>query len=450
MKRTIVAAIIAITALVAAAQVKFTQDGLKYTVIEDNCVKVEKIDDNHKPKGRLEIPKVVKYDGVKYTVTTIDSWGFFGCDEIVEVKLPPTLKKIDIWSFCRCAKLKKIDIPASVTEIGYAAFENCESFTSFTLPKGFKTVPERLLQECKNLKTVNLPASVTTILGSSFSQCESLESIVLPSALKTIGNYAFSSCKNLKELVLPKGLESIGMNAFSNCKSLKSITLPEGLIKLAADAFGCCSALEHVSLPSTLDSISGNPFSSCDALKTYDVSPANHSFTVVDGILFSKDMTELIACPIGKELGDYVVPDQVKYIHSLAFYRCDNLTSVKMTNVVGIGASAFNDCKNLANVDFGTKLENLGKAAFYSNPMIEHIILPDSFKHMDMINFEFCSSLKTVSLTEELSKREWDFNNQSFNFNSSYLRFIIRMPDGTTKMLTHDEIPDVKKYYRNR
>ena len=69
---------------------------------------------------------------------------------------------------------------------------------------------------------------------------------------------------------------------------------------------------------------------------------------------------------------------------------------------------------------------------------------------MDMINFEFCGNLKTVSLSEELSKRERDFNNLSFNFNSSDLRFIIRMPDGTTKTVKHEEINDMKKYFIER
>ena len=103
-----------------------------------------------------------------------------------------------------------------------------------------------------------------------------------------------------------------------------------------------------------------------------------------------------------------------------------------------------------AAVDFGSKLETLGKGAFYSNSSIENVTLPDSFRHMDMINFDFCSNLKTVSLSEELSEREQDFNNLSFNYNSSDLRFIIRMKDGTTKTLTHDQINDVKKYIMER
>lgn len=436
--------------VVAMAQVEFVQNGLKYTTLDSNSVKVGKIDDKHLPKGKLVIPSQVKHDGVVYTVTTLDGWAFFGCEDITEVKLPNTLTKIDIWAFCNCKKLKRIDIPTSVKEIGYSAFENCESFTSFTFPKEIAMVPSRLLEECYKLTEVNLPDGIVKIDNSAFSSCKSLESIVLPASINEIGNYAFANCDNLKHIVLPKQLHKIGNDALSCCTSLIEIELPEALEAIGDNAFNNCRALELVTLPAQLSSLRSNPFSSCQALKEYKAAEGSHHFAVKDGILFSKDMTRLIACPKSKALGDYTVPATVKEIAPRAFFDCSLLTAIKMSEVVTIGESAFHGCHNLASVDFGTKLETLGKGAFYSNSKIESVYLPDSFQHMDLINFDFCNNLKTVSLSEELSKREQDFNNLSFNFNSSDLRFIVRMPDGTTKTLTHDQINDVKKYFRDR
>lgn len=450
MRHLIVTAIITFLALAATAEVEFTQNGLKYKSLDDSSVKVGKIDDKHKPKGKLVIPAQVTHDGVTYNVTTIDSWGFFGCEDITEVELPNTLTKIDIWAFCNCKKLKEINIPTSVKELGYSTFENCESFTTFTLPEGINVIPERLLQECYNLTQVNLPEGVTTINSSAFSSCKSLKSITLPSTIKTIGNYSFAYCDSLKDITLPSQLQKIGNEAFSCCVSLTEINLPEGITGIGSNAFNNCRALEKVTLPASLTSLRGNLFASCRALKEYKVAEGSKYFAVKDGILFSKDMTELIACPNSKYLGDYTVPASVKKIASSAFYDCNGLTTIKMTGVVTIGESAFHGCYNLTTVDFGSKLESLGKGAFYSNSQIESITLPDSFKHMEMNNFDFCNNLRTVSLSEELSKRERDFNNLSFNFNSNDLRFIIRMPNGTTQTLTHDQINDVKKYFRNR
>ena len=440
----------AIVSLVTMAQVEFIQKGLKYTALDDNSVMVTKIDDKHQPKGKLVIPTQVTNNGVTYTVTKLGGWAFFGCEGITEVKLPNTLTNIGIWAFCNCKKLKNVNIPASVKKIGYSAFENCESFTSFTFPEGIELVPDRLFQECYNLKQVNLPEGITIINTSAFSDCKSLESITLPQSVKVLDSYAFAHCKNLKHINLPKGLQKMGSEVFSCCSSLVEIELPETLTEIGDNVFNGCRVLEKVTLPASLTSLRSNPFSSCVALKEYRVAEDSEYFTVKDGILFSKDMTQLIACPPSNNVGDYTVPATVKSIASKAFYCCNLLTGITMTNVTDIGSSAFYGCNHLAKVDFGTKLETLGKGAFYSNSMIESIVLPDSFKHMEMINFDFCHKLKTVSVSEELSKRERDFNNLSFNFNSSDLRFIIRMPDGTTKTLTHDEIPDMKKYFMER
>lgn len=450
MRRGFISILLALTALLAMAQVEFIQNGLRYTSLDDNTVKVRKIGDNDVPKGKLVIPSHVTHDGVTYTVTTLGGWAFFGCEDITEVELPNTLTKIDIWAFCNCKKLKEVNIPSSVKEIGYSAFENCESFTSFIFPEGIELVSDRLLQECYNLKEVNLPEGVVKIDDCAFSDCKSLESITLPQSVKVIDNSAFAYCNNLKHISLPKGLKKLGRNVFSGCVSLVEIELPEGITDIGDNVFNNCRALESVTLPASLTWLKSNPFSSCGALNEYKVAEGSEYFTVLDGILFSKDMTRLIACPVRKKVGDYTVPSTVKEIAEDAFYECNGLTGITMTGVTYIGANAFNGCHNLVTVDFGSKLEKLGKGAFYSNSKIENIVLPDSFQHMDMINFEFCSNLKTVSLSEDLSKREQDFNNLSFNFNSSDLRFIIRMKDGTTKTLKHEEINDMKKYFRER
>lgn len=447
--KKIICLIMVMVTIAAMAQTSFNLNGLKYTALDENTVKVSKISDKNKPKGKLVIPPQVTYDGVTYSVTTIGSWGFFGCDEITQVELPSTLTKIDIWAFCKCVKLQEVNIPASVKEIGYAAFENCEAFTTFTLPHTINIVPERLLNECINLKEVTIPEGVTEIGSSAISRCKNLKHIKLPSTIRKIGNYAFAYNDSLKHIDMPAHLQSIGSDAFSCCISLKSIILPEGITAISDNAFDNCRSLTKVTLPASLTSLNGNPFSSCKAIAEYDVAPGSKSFAVQDGILFTADMTRLIACPTHKQVGNYTVPATVTTIAPRAFFDCVGITSIKMTGVRHIGESAFYGCHNLATVDFGKKLETLGKGAFYSCSTIESIVLPDSFKHMEMINFDFCSNLKTVSLTQDVFTREDGVNNTSFQNNSSDLKFIVRMPRGKTRIATAADLPDVKKYYRN-
>ena len=171
MKRILLAMAIVTISIGCSAQSEFNHKGLKYTILNENSVKVSKIDDKHQPKGKLVIPEQVTYNGNTYHVTELDSWAFSGCKNLTEIQLPQTLTKIDIWALCSCENLKEINIPSSVKEIGYAAFESCNSITSITLPDGIKEVPERLVKECENLKEVNLPNSITSIGSSAFSSC---------------------------------------------------------------------------------------------------------------------------------------------------------------------------------------------------------------------------------------------------------------------------------------
>lgn len=447
MKKCLMAITATLLMTSASAQLEFINNGLLYKQIGDKAVSVGKIDDNHKPTGKLKIPAKVKHNGVTYEVNALDKWGFFGCDGLTEISLPSTLKKIDIWALCKCKNLKQLKIPAKVTEIGYSAFENLETITEIELPEDLTEVPERLLKECKNLKTVKIPESVRVIGGSAFDNCKSLESIVLPKSVEKIGNYAFAYDENLVEIQMPANLKSIGNYAFTGCKSLKRIDIPEGVTTLGGNVFNYCRSLEEVTLPSTLSDIVGNPFSSCNSLKEYKVAEGNEFFTVTDGILFSKDMTELIACPTSKALGDYIVPSTVKRISSYAFYSCYGLTGVKMTGVEEIGGAAFHDCSNLASIDFGDKLKFLGDKAFYSCDSLTDVVLPASLEHVEACNFDFSGSLKTVSVDEALWSREKDFNNLSFQFCPESLKFIIRLKDGNTKTASAKDLNDMKKNF---
>ena len=420
----------------------FVEKGLKYEVIGEGQVKVMKVSDDKKPKGRLNIPSTVKHDGKTYTVTTIDSWGFFGCRDITDIVIPETVTKVDIWAFTSCEKIKTIKFPNTVKQIGYAVLESCTNLQQVQLPAGLTEINDRLFQECTSLQSITLPAGITAIKESAFSKCTSLKSIKLPPKVATIGNWAFHDCESLENIELPSSLQSIGANAFSSCSSLKSINLPEGLLSLSTNAFEHCNALESIVLPASLTHIQGNPFTSCKALKEIKVAPGSQHFTTKDGVLFTKDMTQLVACPLNLDLGDYVVPATVTVIAPYAFFYCNHIKSLKMTGVERIGESAIYYCP-IESVDLGTKLKVLENGAFYNCSKLTQVYLPSSVEMIGRNNFDFCN-LKLVSLSEQLSKNENAFNNFSFDYNDSGLKFEIRLENGGTKTLTYDQIPDMK------
>jgi hypothetical protein len=78
------------------------------------------------------------------------------------------------------------------------------------------------------------------------------------------------------------------------------------------------------------------------------VDSQNPAYTSVEGVLFNKNRTVLIAYPVGKQ-GSYTVPSNVTSIGNYAFYRCSGLTSITIpSSVTSIGDEAFNGCRSMS------------------------------------------------------------------------------------------------------
>lgn len=83
---------------------------------------------------------------------------------------------------------------------------------------------------------------------------------------------------------------------------------------------------------------------------SYIIDKDNPNFTSYDGALYSKDMTFLYGCPIGKT-GEFIIPDTVKIIFRFAFCDCIGLTSIVISDsVTFISFSAFSGCINLKTI----------------------------------------------------------------------------------------------------
>jgi hypothetical protein len=85
------------------------------------------------------------------TVTVIGEDCFSGCDDLVSVILPETLKEIDNRAFSGCKNLRGIFIPEGVERIGSAAFANCLQLEAIHLPESLQILGDRALFRCPKL-----------------------------------------------------------------------------------------------------------------------------------------------------------------------------------------------------------------------------------------------------------------------------------------------------------
>lgn len=219
----------------------------------------------------------------------------------------------------------------------YVLWEETGTMEIVSFLDGVEPIPFQDLPA--NTSNVLVAEGITAIPDSAFLGCRSLKGITLPQSLVSIGKDAFSCCGSLVCVDIPKGVTSIGARAFAQCGSLAEIVIPEGVTAIGDCAFLMCGSLKRVTIPDSVTSMEGNPFWNTPA--EIQVSSRNPAFRVIDGVLFDKAGTRLIACPCNKT-GAYEIPQGVLEIGRYAFDNCDDLTCVTIpASVVSIEGNPF-------------------------------------------------------------------------------------------------------------
>lgn len=151
---------------------------------------------------------------------------------------------------------------------------------------------------------------------------------IVPDGVTEIDTFAFSNTKNLRSLTLPDSVTKIESQAFWY-SSLKHIDLGSGVQSIGSSAFTGCANLKSLHFPASLTvlELSKDPdgedfllsFAGCYSMEEFTVDEANPAFCAVDGVLFNKDQTTLVAYPLGRKAETYTVPSSVTTIGSYAF-----------------------------------------------------------------------------------------------------------------------------------
>ena len=145
----------------------------------------------------------------------------------------------------------------------------------------------------------------------------------------------------------------------------------------------------------------------------FSVDEESPYFSSVDGILYDKAGTTLIAYPSGRAETSFTVPegtiavgnraffdnevlqeiilsDSVKTIEEYAFMSCDNLQHVDFGAVTTIERGAFQVCSSLSPADISDKIEVIGDYAFFRNAAVNEITIPASVTSVGAKAFGGC------------------------------------------------------------
>lgn len=189
-----------------------------------------------------------------------------------------------------------------------------------------------------------------------FTKCKSLINLILPNSVTRIGDYyVFTDCENIESIVIGNNVTYIGHFAFQHCGGLKKLIIPDSVTDMGTCPLGGCSGMTEIYLGKGVKEV---PYGSHLGIPGWMnvekiiISEENPYISSIDGVLFNKDMTTLIACSPGRKSSSYTVPESVTKIQDGAFIYCSNLTSITIhKNLTDISdGDVFGQCTALAEI----------------------------------------------------------------------------------------------------
>lgn len=425
-----------------------------------------------------KIKSVVIEEGV----TDVCSYAFANATALKSAQIPSTVKTIGKSAFLYCWQLQTIEIPEGVESINDSAFSMCASLGSISLPSTLNHIADTVFGYCSSLATITLaeenshflmkeqvllnaegtklylcskaksgeyaiPNGVQEIADGAFMGCGSLTGVMIPNGIRSIGALAFASCTAMETVHLPEGLTDLGGSAFLGCTSLKTVVIEEGITSLYDRTFYGCTALESVTLPDSLTTIENfafngctslitieipkgvqtfipSPFTGCTALTQFSVAESNPYFTAVDGVVYSKDLSELVLFPAGRtrvfsvpegteRIANYAfhgakglttveLPDTLTCIGGYAFYECTGLLEITIPDSVKtMEKYVFFNCTKLAEITLGSGLESIGDCVFINCKVLKEIVIPASVTEISELAFYSTTALTSIEVETE-------------------------------------------------
>lgn len=318
-------------------------------------------------------------------IEIIADGAFAGCQNLIQVSFPKSLKKIGRGAFLGSCGFELYLNSEHIEEIGDYAFEGCVLNIRYGIEnllkisgkigaQAFKNAIIRYHDEYKPCRVKNGRVWSLNILPYNFQE-------------EINNNNPFPNDNSIwNETVVDKdGVVYDKTNRYvlrCNNKGLIKYTIKETAIGVFPDAFAGLEKLNEIDL-SCVKYIGEGAFSYCNNLKFIKFGPY---VEYLGPRAFA-----------GTGLNEIQIPPLIRNIPEELFRNCKSLTSVMIPdNVVSIERLAFGNCSSLQKINMPKCLIKIGELAF-CNCIIGEIKLPKSLLHMDYSPFSGCRKTRILS-----------------------------------------------------
>ena len=191
-----------------------------------------------------------------------------------------------------------------------------------------------------------------------------------------IGWGMFSNMSKLETVLLPANTTRLDTRAFARCAELTYYNIPEGVSTVGQAAFNEAK-MSSVSLPASLQFLSYEEETFGLLVDNITVAEESESFKSIDGVLYSKDGSAIIAFPRHRTLS-YAVPEGVAQIWYGCFDR-SQLTSLSLPS-------------SLNTIDGNS----------FNNTALTHLVIPANVTQMLGWTIIYNSSLETITVNASI------------------------------------------------
>ena len=225
-------------------------------------------------------------------------------------------------------------------------------------------------------------ATITKYTGTA-------QNVTVPSKIggypvKEIATYAFYETPGMKSLTFSEGIETLNGEALFHCMDLESIHFPSTMI---FGEYGDSAESGLSNLPSK-----------CANLKNITVNESSPYVTVQDGVLYSKDMTQLLLYPAGDSRTVFEIPKGIVRIANSAFEDSSYLNKVTMPDSVDyIGYWAFSGARSLNEINISKNCTVIGQYAF-AHTSLKKLSLPASVEMIVGGAFYDIQTLESITI----------------------------------------------------